>query len=115
MTHPTRTPAGGDAPPEVEPTSPRPQALVHHTRVAADLIEAAALIGLPLPSSINVTEWDDQPISLCLRSLADLTDWSRWLEVPIVDSVAESGSTHYTATGQVHGVTVRAFRVEVSS
>lgn len=56
--------------------------VTNRTHAAYLVIEHAELTGLPLPFSVRAADFDDR-IDLQFASLAQLTEWAKWLDAPI--------------------------------
>ena len=79
-------------------------AITDAAQALAGLLRAAEDGGLAMPYDADVTA---SGISLMARTLADLADWSTWLDSPIDDSTRSEGATHHRVEGHAGPVPVR--------
>lgn len=84
------------------------------TRAAFLVLEHAERIGLPMPDSVLVADYlgaiYGATIDLAFPTLADLTDWARWMEVT-VEETPGAGCVLFSATGDALGAQVRCVAV----
>lgn len=77
------------------------------------MVARAVEVGLPAPVYVNVIP---NGASLSLRTLADLTDWSLWVEEPIdSQTVPTTGAVVYKVPAVYDGVPVDLLYIEYAS
>lgn len=78
---------------------PTNRPIVNRARAATLLLEHAERIDLPLPYSIEATDYTSE-LRLMLRNLADLTTWALAIETPIEEQVIGQ-KVHHTVDGRL--------------
>lgn len=94
-------------------TSPAatPAGIVARAQVAANLLEAAELLGLPEPFQVSTYNYQDE-ITVSLHTLGDVAQWALWIEGTVEHRVSSEHHIHHEAFGVVDGLRVRAVAVE---
>ena len=90
----------------------RPPRVLTRAKGAVMLLEVAVLEhDLPVPASVEGTDYAPYDVSLQCRSLEDLQAWAEWLTADVTDSPSSSdpGLTLHYAQGEVFDLQVRAF------
>ena len=71
-------------------------AITDAAQTLAGLLRAAEEGGLPMPYDADITAGG---LGLMVHTLADLADWSTWLDSPIDDSTRSEGAVHHRVYG----------------
>ena len=78
-----------------------PAFVVRNLEHATEVLKHAAAVDLPMPELVEASE---SRVRLHMANLADLCDWSLWLEAPIATvPLSAMRKTYHTLHGQIDG------------
>ena len=85
---------------------------LQHTRAILLIQEHAERIGLPLPHIVTL---DDYDVRIHVKTLADLTDWAKWMETTVTSEHYGADSVHYCCKGLALDHPLQVFYIEAGS
>lgn len=96
--------------PYLTTTAPAPSPVVGRARAALLILEHAERLGLPMPFSVDSTDYSPR-LGMLFHSVADLAQWALWLEVPVGEEI-HGDHIHHVALADALDEPVRLVRIE---